>query len=362
MEPAYPLENAGSGGMAIREQALLAWRSRRSTMNADLSILDLVPITEGSTAAEAIERSMRGAELADELGYARYWFAEHHNTTSLASSATALLIGRAASRTSRIRVGAGGVMVPNHAPLVIAENYGTLANMFGDRIDLGLGRAPGTDQMTAQMLNRTSADPQSFATAIYRMQSWFSDKGAPDSMPIGSAVSAGMNVPMWVLGSTVNGASIAAQLGLPFSVASHFAPDSLDDAIALYRANFNADAATAQIDEPRVMVGVNILVADTDGEAEHLFTSHMQMMLDGSTNKRRKVQPPAEVSTFADDRAAAFVSAALRVRAVGSASTVKEKLDALQSRTEADEFIFTSYIYDEEKWHRSLRMLADLWM
>ena len=132
-------------------------------MNADLSILDLVPITEGSTAAEAIERSMRGAELADDLGYARYWFAEHHNTTSLASSATALLIGRAASRTSRIRVGAGGVMVPNHAPLVIAENYGTLANMFGDRIDLGLGRAPGTDQMTAQMLNRTSADPQSFA-------------------------------------------------------------------------------------------------------------------------------------------------------------------------------------------------------
>lgn len=331
-------------------------------MNAELSILDLVPITEGSTAADAIERSMRGAELADGLGYKRYWFAEHHNTTSLASSATALLIGRAASRTNRIRVGAGGVMVPNHAPLVIAENYGTLANMFGDRVDLGLGRAPGTDQMTAQMLGRTSADPQSFATAIYRMQGWFSDDGAPDSIPIGSAVSAGTKVPMWVLGSTVNGASIAAQLGLPFSVASHFAPDSLEDAIAVYRANFDPDAPTAQISEPKVMVGVNILVADSDEAAEYEFTSHMRMMLDGTTNKRRKVQPPAEVSSFADDRAAAFVSAALRVRAVGSPATVEAKLTELQNRTEADEFIFTSYIFDEENWHTSLRLLAELWM
>lgn len=331
-------------------------------MNAKLSILDLVPITEGATAADAIERSMRGAELADELGFKRYWFAEHHNTTSLASSATALLIGRAASRTERIRVGAGGVMVPNHAPLVIAENYGTLANMFGERIDLGLGRAPGTDPMTAKMLGRTAADPQSFATSIYQMQGWFSAEGAPDSIPIGSAVSAGMNVPMWVLGSTVNGASIAAQLGLPFSVASHFAPDSLDDAVALYRANFSADAPTAQISEPRVMVGVNILVADTDDEAEHLFTSHMQMMLDGTTNKRRKVRPPAEVSSFADERAEAFVRAALRIRAVGAPGTVRARLEELQARTEADEFIFTSYIYDEQKWHTSLRLLADLWM
>ncbi|VEI13392.1 LLM class flavin-dependent oxidoreductase [Trueperella bialowiezensis] len=330
-------------------------------MRAELSILDLVPITEGATAKDAIERSMRGAELADELGYKRYWFAEHHNTSSLASSATALLIGRAASRTSRIRVGAGGVMLPNHAPLVVAENYGTLANMFGERIDLGLGRAPGTDPLTAQLLRRTAADPQSFATAIHQMQGWMSDDGSPGGVPISSAASAGTNVPMWVLGSTVNGASIAAQLGLPFSVASHFAPDSLDDAISLYRANFNPDAPTAQISEPRVMVGVNILVADSDQEAEFEFTSHMQMMLDGATNKRRKVQPPAEVASFADDRAAAFVNATLRVRAVGSPATVKERLDQLQARTEADEFIFTSYIFNEEKWHKSLRLLADLW-
>src|SRR5690606_11483952 len=183
-----------------------------------LSILDLVSISEGSTAREAIAASMNSAQLADRLGYRRLWFAEHHNTPNLAASATALLISHAAERTEKIRVGSGGVMLPNHAPLMVAEQYGTLVNMHGDRIDLGLGRAPGTDMMTAQALSRSSAEPQAFAQSIYDLQGWFSDTGTAYSMPIVSAVSAGTNVPIWVLGSTVNGASIAGQLGLPFSL------------------------------------------------------------------------------------------------------------------------------------------------
>lgn len=222
-------------------------------MSVPLNILDLVSIREGADAREGIAESMTNAKLADELGYKRLWFAEHHNTMGLAASATALLISQAASVTEKIRVGSGGVMLPNHAPLMVAEQYGTLANIHGPRIDLGLGRAPGTDGMTAQALARSSAEPQDFAQNIYDMQGWFSEAGQAHTMPIKSAVSAGMNVPIWVLGSTMNGASIAGQLGLPFSLASHFAPDQIDIAIKTYRDSFTTDAPTAQIDEPYVI-------------------------------------------------------------------------------------------------------------
>ncbi|MBC7306872.1 MAG: MsnO8 family LLM class oxidoreductase, partial [Dietzia sp.] len=181
-------------------------------MSVPLSILDLVSISEGATARDGIAASMESARLADRLGYTRLWFAEHHNTQNLASSATSLLISQAASVTERIRVGAGGVMLPNHAPLMVAEQYGTLANIHGDRIDLGLGRAPGTDGMTAQALSRSSAEPQAFARHIYDLQGWFGESGTAHSIPIFSSVSQGMEVPIWVLGSTVNGASIAGQL------------------------------------------------------------------------------------------------------------------------------------------------------
>ncbi|GAA2013507.1 LLM class flavin-dependent oxidoreductase [Brevibacterium samyangense] len=325
-------------------------------MRVPLSILDLVSIPEGSTAAAAIEASMHAAELADRLGYERLWFAEHHNTENLASSATALLIDQAATRTDRIRVGAGGVMLPNHAPLMVAETYGTLANVHGDRIDLGLGRAPGTDMMTAQALSRSSAEPQAFAQNIYDMQGWFGPVGTAYSIPIASAASKGTEVPIWVLGSTVNGASIAGQLGLPFSLASHFAPDQIDQAVRVYRENFTTESPTARIEEPRVMAGINVLVAETDAEAELQFTSLRQMFTDVATGKRRPLQPPVnpQLVHLPDNPM-------LSISAVGSPKTVVDELETFLERTGADELITVTYAFDPAVRERSLELLAENW-
>ncbi len=297
---------------------------------------------------------MESARLADQLGYHRLWFAEHHNTPNLASSATALLISQAASVTERIRVGSGGVMLPNHAPLMVAEQYGTLANMHGDRIDLGLGRAPGTDGMTARALSRSSAEPQAFAESIYDLQGWFSDTGTSHSMPIVSAASAGTRVPVWVLGSTVNGASIAGQLGLPFSLASHFAPDQIDQAIQVYREAFTTEMPTAQIDEPYVMAGINVMVADTDAEAEREFTVIEQMFGDIQTGRSRKLQPPVDPGSTGPQPM-------LGIRAVGSPQTAKRQLAEFVERTGADELITVTYAFDPAVRDRSLRLLADAW-
>lgn len=325
-------------------------------MSVPLSILDLVSISEGSTARDGITASMSAARLADRLGYTRLWFAEHHNTENLAANATALLISQAASVTERIRVGSGGVMLPNHAPLLIGEQYGTLANIHGDRIDLGLGRAPGTDTMTAQALSRSSAEPQAFAQSIYDLQGWFSEDGMGRTVPIASAVSAGTEVPIWVLGSTVNGASIAGQLGLPFSLASHFAPDQLDEAITVYRNSFNADAPTAQIDKPYVMVGVNVLVADSDAEAEREFTTVGQMFTDISRGQRRKLQPPIEPAD-----ASGADNPMLSIKAVGAPQTAVRQLTELVERTGADELITVTYSFDSAVRERSLELLAENW-
>lgn len=321
-----------------------------------LSILDLVGISEGSTAREAIADSMKLAKLADDLGYTRLWFAEHHNTVNLASSATSILIGKAASETERIRVGSGGVMLPNHAPLMVAEQYGTLAQMYPDRIDLGLGRAPGTDMMTARALSRSSAEPQEFAQNIYEMQGWFSDRGTGQTVPIASAASAGTNVPIWVLGSTVNGASIAGQLGLPFSIASHFAPDQVDAAISVYRESFKPDAPTAQIEEPYVLAAINVLVADTDEEAEREFTTILQMFADVVTGQKRKLQPPIDPA-----QALELENPMLRIKAVGSPETVVRRLEEFAASTGADEIMTTTYSYDPEVRERSLQLLAENW-
>lgn len=328
-------------------------------MSVSLSILDLVSISEGSTARESIAASMESARRADRLGYRRLWFAEHHNTPNLAASATSLLISQAASVTERIRVGSGGVMLPNHAPLMVAEQYGTLANLHGDRIDLGLGRAPGTDMMTAQALSRSSAEPQAFAQSIYDLQGWFSDTGTAHSMPIVSAVSAGTNVPVWVLGSTVNGASIAGQLGLPFSLASHFAPDQIDQAIEVYRDSFTTESPTAQIDEPYVMAGINVMVADTDEEAEREFTVLEQMFLDIQRGQRRKIQPPVDPETLA--RQGGRNQSMLRIKAVGAPRTAKAQLEAFVERTGADELITVTYGFDPAVRDRSLQLLAESW-
>ncbi|MEX6464403.1 LLM class flavin-dependent oxidoreductase [Dietzia cinnamea] len=321
-----------------------------------MSILDLVSISEGATARDGIAASMESARLADRLGYTRLWFAEHHNTQNLASSATSLLISQAASVTERIRVGAGGVMLPNHAPLMVAEQYGTLANIHGDRIDLGLGRAPGTDGMTAQALSRSSAEPQAFARHIYDLQGWFGETGTAHSIPIFSAVSQGMEVPIWVLGSTVNGASIAGQLGLPFSLASHFAPDQIDDAIRVYRETFSTEAPTARIEKPQVMAGINVVVADTDAEAQREFTTLQQMFLDLRAGRSRKIQPPVDPAQFAG-----ATNPMLDISAVGSPDTVKAQLEEFVERTGADELITVTYAFDPAVRNRSIELLADLW-
>jgi luciferase family oxidoreductase group 1 len=328
-------------------------------MSVPLSILDLVSISEGSTARDGIAASMDSARSADRLGFHRLWFAEHHNTPNLASSATALLISQAASVTERIRLGSGGVMLPNHAPLMVAEQYGTLANMHGDRIDLGLGRAPGTDMMTAQALSRSSAEPQAFARSIYDLQGWFSEAGTAHSVPIVSAVSAGTEVPIWVLGSTVNGASIAGRLGLPFSLASHFAPDQLDEALRVYRDAFTAEAPTAQIDEPYVMAGINVMVADTDEQAAREFTVIEQMFHDTLTGQRRRIQPPVDPDTLIGQ--GGKDNPMLRVKAVGAPQTVRAQLEKFVERTGADELITTTYAYDPAVRDRSLQLLAETW-
>lgn len=323
-------------------------------MRVPLSVLDLVSVPEGSSARQAMADSMTAAQLADELGYSRWWFAEHHNTNSVASSATSVLISQAATVTQRIRVGAGGVMLPNHAPLMVAEQFGTLANLHGDRIDLGLGRAPGTDMMTARALGRSSAEPQAFAQHIYDMQGWFDD-GMGRSMPIESAASAGTHVPIWVLGSTVNGASIAGQLGLPFSLASHFAPEQIDEAIEVYRNSFSTEAPTARIDKPLLMAAINVMVAPTDEEAQRQATTLDQMFLDVASGRKRGLQPPVDPAKLAGQ------SPMIRIRAVGSPATVVDQLEEFQERTGADELITITYAYDPQVRLRSLRLLAEAW-
>ena len=325
-------------------------------MAIPLSILDLVSIPEGSTARDGIAASMTSAKLADELGYHRLWFAEHHNTPNLASKATSLLISQAAGVTENIRVGSGGVMLPNHAPLMVAEQDGTLANIHGDRIDLGLGRAPGTDGMTAQALSRSSAEPQAFAQHIYDLQGWFGESGTAHSTPIFSSVSQGMEVPIWVLGSTVNGASIAGQLGLPFSLASHFAPDQIDDAVRVYRETFSTEAPTARRDKPYVMAGINVMIADTDAEARRQFTTIQQMFLDIRSGRQRKIQPPVDPSEFPGG-----VPSMLDISAVGSPDTVKAQLEEFAERSGADELITVTYAFDPDVRDHSLKLLADVW-
>ena len=325
-----------------------------------LSILDLVPISEGMTTRAAISASMEGAQAADRLGYERYWFAEHHNTNSLASSATSLLIDRAASLTERIRVGSGGIMLPNHAPLAVIEQFGTLAQFHGDRIDLGLGRAPGTDQLTAQLLARTSAEPSAFIAAVEQMRVWSREESS-GGLPITAEVARGTEVPMWILGSTANGARLAAQLGMPFSVASHFAPFQYLHALHTYRDNFNPDAASAQIEAPRTMVGVNVMVSETDEEAQHQFTTMQQMFLGVITGQRQKIQPPRPIEEVAPEQLLAQIDQTLSIRAVGSPSSVVRQLEEIVAATDADELIITSYFFDPADRLRSLELLAEAW-
>lgn len=325
-----------------------------------LSILDLVPVADGSDHATALGHAVELARLADARGYNRLWYAEHHNAPTFASSATSLLIGRAAENTERIRVGSGGVMLPNHSTLMVAEYYGTLRQMYGDRIDLGLGRAPGTDPMTAAALRRGSATTDTFVEDVVQLHRYLADEGMAGR--VRAIPGEGSHVPLWMLGSSLDGATVAAFLGLPYAFASHFAPQVRHEALALYRSRFSTDYPTAQIAEPYAMAGVNVLVAPTDDEAQRLFTTAQQLTAGIVTGQRAPLLPPVDdIASVLSPQVLQAVEGFLAVRAVGSPETVVAQLNSIVDDLGVEELIVTTYTHDPAMRLRSFELLADAW-
>ena len=321
-----------------------------------LSVLDLSPIVEGSDARQALLNTLDLARHADAWGYRRYWLAEHHNMPGIASAATAVMIGQVAQVTSTIRVGSGGVMLPNHAPLVIAEQFGTLAALFPGRIELGLGRAPGTDQLTAHALRRTlTGGVEDFPRDVQELQHYFKEP-EPGQM-IRAVPGAGLDVPIWILGSSLYGAQLAAALGLPYAFASHFAPAAMMQAIAVYRERFEP---SEQLDEPYVMLGMNVVAAETDAEARFLKTSVLQSFV----NLRRGMpgKLPAPVAGYEDRLTPAermMVDEALSCSTADAPDTVEHDIAAFVERTGADEIMITCNIHDHAKRLRSFELVAE---
>jgi luciferase family oxidoreductase group 1 len=321
-----------------------------------LSVLDLAPITFGSTAAQAMQNTVELAQHTEKLGFHRYWLAEHHNMPGIASAATSVLIGHVAGATKRIRVGAGGIMLPNHSPLVIAEQFGTLASLYPNRIDLGLGRAPGTDQVTSYALRRnSSSDAQSFPQDVVELLGYF---GEPTTeQRVRAYPGSGLNVPVWILGSSLFGAQLAAMLGLPYAFASHFAPGDLDDAVALYRHRFEP---SQYLDKPYVMAGFNVFAADTDDEARLLFSSIQQAFVNLRTGNAGQLPPPVEgYEENLDPRFVPSIRAALSCSAVGDKATIRKQMDAFVERTGVDELMVTAQIFDHQARLHSFKLLAE---
>ncbi len=322
-----------------------------------LSILDLCPVTEGSTPVDALRNSMDLIRRAEDWGFERYWVAEHHNMRGIASSATAVVIGHLAGGTSKIRVGAGGIMLPNHAPLVIAEQFGTLASLYPGRIDLGLGRAPGTDQVTANALRRTlSGDVDDFPRDVVELQHYL--KEPQPGQQVLAVPGAGTDVPLWILGSSLYGAGLAAMLGLPYAFASHFAPAYMEAAIELYREKFEP---SEQLQQPHVMLGFNVCAADTDEEAMFLRTSSMQSFVKLRRGTPGQMPPPLrdfEQSLSAAERQ--MLLEIMRCSGVGSPATVAAQMRAFVKATGADELMLVSSIYDHDKRVRSLEIAAEI--
>ena len=321
-----------------------------------LSMLDLVAVREGHSAGQAIELAVRTARHCESLGFARYWLAEHHNMPGLACSSTAVLIGHVAGATKTIRVGAGGIMLPNHAPLVVAEAFGTLAEIYPDRIDLGLGRAPGTDQWTMRALRRDRVETEEdFPNDVAELQHLLGP--AQPGQRIIASPGAGTEVPIWLLGSSLFSAQLAAARGLPYAFASHFAPRFLMQAINLYRSRFQPSTV---LSKPYVMIGVPVIAAPSDDEAEYLASSTYQRILGILTNQRRRLQPPvkdfrARLHPQERDAIDDFLAAAV----IGGPDTVHNGLQALANATLADEFILVSDVYDADLRLRSLDIVAE---
>jgi luciferase family oxidoreductase group 1 len=324
-------------------------------MTIPLSVLDLAPIPEGSTAAQALRNSLDLAQHAERWGYNRFWLAEHHSMPGIASAATSVVIGYVAGGTSTIRVGAGGIMLPNHSPLVIAEQFGTLASLFPGRIDLGLGRAPGSDQMTVRALRRSPAAAVTFPHDVGELIGYFHP--ARLDQVVQAVPGAGLEVPIWILGSSLFGAELAAAMGLPFAFASHFAPALMTQAIALYRQRFNP---SQQLPRPYVMLGVNVFAADSDAEAERLFSSLQQAFVRLRLGRPGQLPPP--ISGYGESLTPverSIVNETLACSIVGSPETVRQGLDAFVAETGADELMVTSQIFDHAARLRSFELTAE---
>lgn len=323
------------------------------------SVLDLSPIVVGGTPTDAFRNTLDLAQHAEKWGYHRYWLAEHHNMPSIASSATSVVIGHVAAGTSKIRVGSGGIMLPNHAPLVIAEQFGTLESLFPGRIDLGLGRAPGTDQMTAHALRRDlRSHGEDFPQELAELRAYFDPSLASGKMYVKAVPGEGLNIPIWLLGSSGFSAQLAGQLGLPFAFASHFSPNYTLPALDLYRRSFRPSKA---LDKPYAMVAVNVIAADTDEEAKRLFTTIQQQFLNLVRNRYVPLQPPVEnMDRLWNDYEKEAVEQQLGSSIVGSPETVKEKLQTFLDDTKADEIMVVSQIFDHQARLRSYEIVADI--
>ncbi len=322
-----------------------------------LSVLDLAPIRRGDTAADALRNTLDLARHCEDWGYRRYWLAEHHNMTGIASAATSVVIGYVAGGTRTIRVGAGGVMLPNHSPLVIAEQFGTLESLYPGRIDLGLGRAPGTDMVTLRALRRDPHAAEAFPDDVLELQALFGP--VQPGQAYRAVPGADLNVPLWILGSSLYGAQLAAHLGLPYAFASHFAPDALMQALAIYRERFRP---SAQLDRPHAMVGINVVAADTDDEARRLFTTIQQRFTDMMRNERGQLSPPIDdIESYWTTAEKAQVSRMLACSFVGSPGTVRRELERFVETTGADELMAASAIHDHAARLRSYELLAGAW-
>lgn len=321
-----------------------------------ISILDLVPVVFGETPREALRKSLDLAQHAERFGYTRYWVAEHHNMTGIASAATSVVIGYLAGGTSTIRVGSGGIMLPNHSPLVIAEQFGTLESLYPGRIDLGLGRAPGTDSRTLRALRRDHAAADTFPQDVLELQSLLAPV-AP-GQAVRAVPGAGTEVPLWILGSSTFGAELAASLGLPYAFASHFAPDALLLALELYHEQFRP---SRQLDHPYAMVGVNVVAADTDEEARRLFTTIQQSFTNLVRGAGGKLQAPLDnIDDYWNPLEKHQASRMLRYSVVGSAETVRRGLEEFVRLTQADELMIVTSIHDHAARVRSYEIVADV--
>ncbi|WP_269930914.1 LLM class flavin-dependent oxidoreductase [Aminobacter sp. HY435] len=322
-----------------------------------LSVLDLSPVTEGSTAGQSLTNTLDLARHAEKLGFHRYWLAEHHNMAGIASAATSVVIAHVAAGTSTIRVGAGGIMLPNHAPLVIAEQFGTLAALHPGRIDLGIGRAPGTDMLTARALRRNlEAGVDNFPQDVVELINYF-EPATPDQR-IRAVPGEGEQVEVWVLGSSLYGAQLAAMLGLPYAFASHFAPAELDHALEVYRSRFQPSQRLAK---PYVMLGVSIVAADTDEQAKLLFTSQQQAFVNLRSGRPGRLPAPVEgYDRDLDPAARQMLAQTLSCAIVGSRETVQRGIEAFITRTGADELMVTAQVFDHAARKRSYEILAEV--